>query len=549
MWQFLRVLNKRRPKPKGGLSPIAIGEVLRRLTGKALCAVVKEQAKTFFEPFQLGVACPGGCEASVHSARAWTRGAATGHTKGLVKLDFENAFNTVNRQAVLQEVFEWFPSLMRWCNWCYGQHSNLVFGDNPALPSQSGVQQGDPLGPLFFAAALQPLVKELHELRVDGKKLDLCNFYLDDGFLAGDLEVVTAALQLVSERGAQLGLQLNLGKCELVLPSGSATHNLEMLFPVRLLYDEHNQSRINSAGNFELLGAAVGTKEFCEEFASERVRSASKLLDLLPELGDAQVALRLLRSCAGACRLVHSARTTPPHLQTEAFKMFDDKVQDAFCKTTGLTPDYEQWQQATRSFRHCGLGLRQAALHAPAAYLSSLGATLNLCCQLDQGYCLNFNNAESDEALALATFNASLPPDRPLAPQAALEDGQKALSYLLDKTGHDERVASASMVDKATLLSEAEPGARAFWTAPPSFNLGLAVGSAVFSTEIRHRLCMQESAQDRWCPLCDCVYDTRGHHARSCMAGGDKALAHNAVWTFFLQTTQGLRLQPRVGKK
>ena len=38
--------------------------------------------------------------------------------------------------------------------------------------------------------------------------------------------------------------------------------------------------------------------------------------------------------------------------------------------------------------------------------------------------------------------------------------------------------------------------------------------------------------QDRWCPLCDQVYDTRGHHAKMCAAGGDRTLCHNALRNF-----------------
>ena len=45
-------------KPAGGLRPIAVGELLRRLTGKCLMTLVREEARAFFWPAQVGVAVP-----------------------------------------------------------------------------------------------------------------------------------------------------------------------------------------------------------------------------------------------------------------------------------------------------------------------------------------------------------------------------------------------------------------------------------------------------------------------------------------------------------
>ncbi len=44
-------------KKGGGLRPIAIGEILRRLVGKTLCKTAQEACKEYFWPLQLGVAC------------------------------------------------------------------------------------------------------------------------------------------------------------------------------------------------------------------------------------------------------------------------------------------------------------------------------------------------------------------------------------------------------------------------------------------------------------------------------------------------------------
>ena len=44
-----------------------------------------------------------------------------------------------------------------WATWCYQHPSSLYFGGRTVIPSAAGVQQGDPLGPLLLAAAIQPL--------------------------------------------------------------------------------------------------------------------------------------------------------------------------------------------------------------------------------------------------------------------------------------------------------------------------------------------------------------------------------------------------------
>ena len=109
------------PKPGGGVRPIAVGEILRRLTGKCLLQLVRADARAHFWPAQVGVAVPGGAETAIHTVRAWTARHAGSPAKVLVKLDFRKAFNCINRQVVLQQAVAHFPSVARWATWCYQQ--------------------------------------------------------------------------------------------------------------------------------------------------------------------------------------------------------------------------------------------------------------------------------------------------------------------------------------------------------------------------------------------------------------------------------------------
>ena len=57
-------------KPGGGIRPIAVGEVFRRLTSRLCCSAVHQQLPHVFLPHgQVGVGIPGGLEAAVHGVR------------------------------------------------------------------------------------------------------------------------------------------------------------------------------------------------------------------------------------------------------------------------------------------------------------------------------------------------------------------------------------------------------------------------------------------------------------------------------------------------
>ncbi|CAO2814623.1 unnamed protein product [Amaranthus hypochondriacus] len=104
----------------------------------------------------------------------------------MLLVDFRNAFNLVNRTALLREVRLRCPSLSRWVEFCYSTPARLYYGEH-TLRSCQGVQQGDPLGPLLFALVLHPLVCRIRD------SFDLClqAWYLDDDTIIGDTLVVT----------------------------------------------------------------------------------------------------------------------------------------------------------------------------------------------------------------------------------------------------------------------------------------------------------------------------------------------------------------------
>ena len=97
-------------KKTGGVRPIAVGYVWRRLAAKVACCHVKEAAAALLATRQLGFGIPGGAKAVVRSARVYLENMSSG--KLLVKIDFRNAFNTVRRDFVLEAIVKHFPQLL-----------------------------------------------------------------------------------------------------------------------------------------------------------------------------------------------------------------------------------------------------------------------------------------------------------------------------------------------------------------------------------------------------------------------------------------------------
>ena len=109
---------------------------------------MRKEIQNHFEPHQVGVGVPGGCEAAVHATNLILNLFGTQDDLVLLKVDFENAFSLIDREAFLSQIAIHFPSLLPWVSYMYANHSHIIFGDM-VISSQSGVQQGDPLGLCF----------------------------------------------------------------------------------------------------------------------------------------------------------------------------------------------------------------------------------------------------------------------------------------------------------------------------------------------------------------------------------------------------------------
>ena len=116
---------------------MGIGEVVRRIIGKAVTKIVKHDLQNAIGTIQLCAGQDAGCEAAVH---AMERIFADKDTEAMILVDASNAFNCLNRQVTLLNCGTVCPALSHILINTYRNISQL-FVDGQCILSKEGTTQ------------------------------------------------------------------------------------------------------------------------------------------------------------------------------------------------------------------------------------------------------------------------------------------------------------------------------------------------------------------------------------------------------------------------
>ena len=458
-------------------------------------------------PQQLGCGVPLGCEAAAHATRLYLRNMPPGHL--LLKLDFKNAFNTLRRDKMLESVKEYAPELFTLVLSAYEQPSLLFCGDH-IVESAEGVQQGDPLGPLLFCLAIQPLVLKLRsEFNV---------FYLDDGTIGGCVEDVIHDLQLVEEEAGRAGLQLNRRKTELICDDSNACE---------AVLSAVSELQVITCGQATLLGTPIGSVGLIDTTISSKIEKLKLMGGRLQHLSS-QDALLLLRNSFAIPKALYILRTAPCFL-SEQLEVFDGALRSILSQVLNIDLDQDMaWLQASLPVRSGGLGVRRAAQLAPSAYLASAAGCSALIQQIvppsvpPSVRALPDANVES--AISVwSQHHSQPPPPSPDSTRQRVWDAphiEATYNVLLEQASDHQA--------KARLMAVSCPESGAWLHAFPIAALGLRMSDDVVRVAAGLRLGVP-LCRSHLCASCGADVSTLGTHGLSCRFSKGRHSRHAAV--------------------
>ena len=189
-----------------GVRPIGIGEVVRRIIGKAVMKAVQPDLQKAVGPLPLCAGMEAGCETAFHTMSSIF---TNDDTQGALFVDATSAFNSLNRHATLLNTRSICPPLAPILINTY-RDPVYLFVDGEFILSQEGTTQGDPLAMAKYAIGTLPLIRELQPLASQV-------WYADDSAAGSTIDKLKDWWTKLCQEGAKYGYLVNNTKTKLLV--------------------------------------------------------------------------------------------------------------------------------------------------------------------------------------------------------------------------------------------------------------------------------------------------------------------------------------------
>jgi len=253
-------------------------------------------------------------------------------------------------------------------------------GTTAWIPSQEGVQQGDPLGPAFFAFGLSEVMHRMHELTGNNAML-FTAAYLDDINLVGSADCLLTGLRAVvrAVEDTESGLKLNGSKCQFYFPRDFQDRREHLQEGSKKWLKETKPPQIVPAEEgILILGTPVGSKQFVRQQLKKVVEKVQiPKIRAMAELPP-QYHMLLLRHC-GVAMVGSLLRGAHPNESLDACHEHDRAIREGLAKICRDVDEVDDpmWHIAKLPLRLGGLGLVSAKELRHVGFMAATVSTLS----------------------------------------------------------------------------------------------------------------------------------------------------------------------------
>ena len=425
--------------------------------------------------------------------------------------------------------------------------------------SESGVQQGDVLGPFLFAISIQPLLVELNKL--SKSRVDLVTTvngfalgYLDDISINANFPNMVKIIELIHIKGPEFGITLNLKKCKILMGKRDSIDAADIdylkygqLFSGNLdsvcRHPENCVSRTlgdNSYG-VVLLGAPLGSDSFVKSFLKKKMLKLNEEIRKLILFDDSH-AKWLLFSKVVNSKLNFLLRLLGRKFFAPYFNSVNESLRDIFSSIISCKISDTAWHQACLDIKDGGFGIPNIEESSYAAQIAAASDCKSVLDRLFTSSVVNSTDWFHSVRVSLDHINTFI------YDQDNFIVFDELITRRFDKFGKQHFLASFEKLnfldkfkiksikfsesDKARFLSLSCAHAGDFLFAGSSTS-----NKVVTSTEFAIMCCFRLglplpiSSSSLRCKICKSspLFGEKGEHSHCCPAGGFRLVKHNVI--------------------
>ena len=410
--------------------------------------------------------------------------------EGLLLVDAHNAFNSLNRAVMLQNIQVTCPSLAVPVINMYRSDAELFVGEETIF-SREGTTQGDPLSMAVYALSTLPLISKISQPNLTQ------TWFADDAGGGASLQVLHQWWTALSEVGPRYGYYVNPPKTWLLVKEQFKDSAQELFGKYGI--------QITTQGR-PLLGAPIGTADFSDQYINDMVSCWDTELKVLTGFASLQPQAAYAAYTHG----LHgkwSYLSRACHITKDQFCPLEERIRRSLIPAiSGRAVNDDERDLLGLPARMGGLGLANPASEAEFAYATARQVTKPLVESI-----LGQNERPMAEIFS----------DQ----HSATIEARRAKAVRLESQSASIKDRLPQNTNRAVIAAE-EKGASTWLTALPLADFGFSLSKSEFRDALHLRYC--------WTPprlpaSCVCGQAFTVEHALSCSHGGYLGLRHNEV--------------------